>query len=113
MDKSIQVEIAKLGDEIKKVVRRVDQLQKSVDLLFADRQIIEDVQGSIKHLQEIILVNQTHQDNAKKDLKADVKEVQNMVEAKIDEVKINQDENTLIVKSQKENIIDKVKNLIK
>ena len=84
-----------------------------MDLLFADRSILEDLQGSMKHLQEIILSNQTHQDNSHMDLKADVKDVQNAVANKIDEAQIANDDNTIIVKSASEGIITKIINKLK
>lgn len=81
--------IAQLTDELKKVVRRVDTLQKSVDLLYQDRTILEDMQASITSLKEVLLTSRQHQDLMTKDLKFDVKEVGDKVEAKIDEVKEN------------------------
>ena len=113
MDKTIQLEIAKLGDEVKKVVRRQDELQKSLDLLFADREIMEDMQGSIKHLQEIILQNQVHQDNGQKDLKAEIREAGAIVEDKVHEIKKEIGEKTVIVKSKTENIFMKIKSMLK
>ena len=107
-NEQVKLAITNLSDEVKKIVRRQDDIQKSVDLLFADREILEDMQGSIKHLQEIIIQNQQHQDNTKKDLKADVKESQLSVEAKVDEVQKTMNEKTVIVKTEKENIFSKI-----
>lgn len=109
MDNTIQLELRKLGDEVKKVVRRQDEISKQVDLLFKDREILEDMQGSIKHLQEIILQNQTHQDNTKKDLKADIKGVQFAVEDKVDEVRLGIEEKTVLVNNVTESVISKIK----
>lgn len=108
MDKSIQVALAKVEDEIKKVVRRQDEMQRSLDLLFADRQILEDLQGSMKHLQEIILANQTHQDSGRMDLKADIADVQTAVSDKVDEVQLGIDAKTVILKGENQSIIEKI-----
>ena len=108
MDKNLQLKISNLSDEIKKVVRRQDELQKSVDLLFADREILEDLQGSIKHLQEIILANQVHQDNTKKDLKADVKEVG----LKVEETQAIVEDATTSIKETVAGDVEKKNNLI-
>lgn len=112
MDNETKLAIETLTDQVKKVVRRQDELQKSVDLLYKDREILEDMQGSIKHLQEIIIQNQQHQDNTKKELRADVKESQFAVEAKVDQVQKIIDEKTVIVKSKKSGVFDRIKKMI-
>lgn len=108
MDKTIQVALAKLEDEVGKVVRRQDELQKSLDLLFADRQILEGLQGSMKHLQEIILSNQQHQDMATKDLKNEVKETQAIVDNSVQEVKDKITDKSIIITTKNQNIFQKV-----
>ncbi len=113
MDKTIQVELAKIGDEIKKVVRRQDEMQRSLDLLFSDRQILEDVQGNLKHLQEIILANQQHQDQNKNDLKQEIREGNAITENKVHDIVNKIDSNTVIIKSKSIGIIDKLKKLFK
>lgn len=116
MDNNIQLELEKLRDEVGKVVRRQDEIQKTVDLLFTDRQILEDVQGSIKHLQEIILQNQEHQDNTKKDLKADVKDIKISMENKVEAVQAIVENAATEIKAtveNKDNFIEKLKNKLK
>lgn len=93
----IELEISSLKEEQQKIVRRLEQLQKTVDLLFADRSILEDLQGSIAHLKQIVLANQTHQDTMQIDTKANIEEVKNIISDK-----------TVIVK-HKENIFEKIK----
>jgi L-lysine 2,3-aminomutase len=83
----ILVGIAKFEDELKKVVRRVDQIQKSVDILYQDREILEDMQGSIQALKEVLLHNRQHIDNAVKDVKAEVIEQSAKVEDKVNQMK--------------------------
>lgn len=81
------VGIAKFEDELKKGVRRVDQIQKSVDILYQDREILEDMQGSIQALKEVLLHNRQHIDNAVKDVKAEVIEQGAKVEDKVNQMK--------------------------
>lgn len=83
----ILVGIAKFEDELKKVVRRVDQIQKSVDILYQDREILEDMQGSIQALKEVLLHNRQHMDTAVKDVKAEVIEQGAKVEDKVNQMK--------------------------
>lgn len=83
----ILVGIAKFEDELKKVVRRVDQIQKSVDILYQDREILEDMQGSIQALKEVLLHNRQHIDTVVKDVKAEVIEQGAKVEDKVNQMK--------------------------
>lgn len=71
-NEQIQLEFSRLSDAFNKLIRRVDGLQKSVDLLYQDREILEDMLGSIKSLQEVLLYSRQHVDNAVKDVKAEV-----------------------------------------
>lgn len=85
--KSLEDKVEKVGVEVQKTVRRVDTLQKSVDLLYEDRQILEDIQASIGALKSQVLAHQQHIDLSVKDVKADVKEGQAEMGGKVEEVK--------------------------
>lgn len=61
-----------INEELSRLNRRIDEMQKSLDSLFADRKILEELLGSIAHLKELVLSNQKHQDNLQKDVKAEV-----------------------------------------
>lgn len=112
MDRQTKFELATIRDELKKVVRRLDEIQKSVDLIFQDREILEDIQGSLKHTQAIVIANQQHQDMARDSLKSDVKQVEFAVQDKVDEVKNKITDKTIIVKSSTEGIFQKVMKLL-
>lgn len=86
--------ISHLIDEEKKTKRAVDTVQKSADLIYQDRQILEDVVGGIGSLRDVLLKNREHQELVRKDIKADVSEVIDKTEqakkemaTKVDEVK--------------------------
>ena len=107
-NEQIQLELSRLSDAFNKLIRRVDGLQKSVDLLYQDREILEDMQGSIKSLQEVLLYSRQHVDNAVKDVKAEVIEQGLKVEEKVQSVKETvQDNITGLVQN-----IEKKKNVI-
>ncbi len=72
--------ISHLIDEEKKTKRAVDTVQKSTDLVYQDRQILEDVVGGIGSLRDILLKNREHQETVRRDLKADVSGVTDKVE---------------------------------
>jgi len=107
-NEQIQLELSRLSDAFNKLIRRVDGLQKSVDLLYQDREILEDMQGSIKSLQEVLLYSRQHVDNAVKDVKAEVIEQSLKVEEKVQSVKETVEDNiTGLVQN-----IEKKKNVI-
>lgn len=77
-------------DQIKKIVRRIDSLQKTVDLLFEDRSILEDIQGRLTAVEEQLKLNRQHDNQVRKDIKEEIQtvgqNVQGAVEDKIDEI---------------------------
>lgn len=96
-EERIMLKLDAVLEEVKKAVRRVDQLQKTSDLIYEDRNILEDMQASITALREGIHVNQQHQERVARDVKAEViergletqekvKNVEKKVEAKVGEV---------------------------
>ena len=103
------VKVSKLEDAVKKVVRRTDEIQKAVDLLFADREILEDLQASVQALKEIIIQNQQHQDTARTLVQADVKVMTDEVRG----MKENIEDKTVIVKSKNKGFLDKLTRLFK
>jgi len=109
MEKSLELKLSKLEDELKKVIRRTDEIQKSVDLLFQNSEILEDLQGSVQHLKEIIVQNQQHQDNARNSLQADVRTTAQGME----DVKTSLADNTMIVKTKNKGLFDKLSKLFK
>ena len=105
----LSAKISKLEDEVKKVVRRQNEIQKSVDLLFQNSEILEDMQASIQALKEIILQNQQRQDNARGSLQADVRAVGEGME----DVKTTLSDKTIIVKTGNKNIFNRLIKLFK
>lgn len=106
----LEVHFAKMTDEFKKSHRDMDQLQKTVDLLYKEREIMEDTQGSIQSFKELSIHNRNHQDNAIKGVKTDINQVKEAVELKIDEVKNIMDDHTVIVK--KKGLFDMIKKML-
>ena len=61
--------MSRLVDEFQKVVRRLDQLQKTVDLLYGDREILENIQGRLTALEEQWKLTRQHDVQVKQDIK--------------------------------------------
>lgn len=98
--KDQSVAISNLTDEVKRLTRHVDTLQTSVDLLYKDRAILEELIASVGHLKEISIQTRVHQDNANQDLKATVKQTSEEVQDKIED-------KTVILKTKDKNIVEK------
>ena len=100
---------------LEKVIRRIETLQKTVDLLYQDRNIQEDIQAAIHSLKEVLLANRQHQDFAMKGLKFDVGEAEEAITEKINKVKeevkdtketVEQNVGELVTEISKKKILD-------
>ena len=106
MDDNITVN----SDDYKKVIRRLDALQKTVDLLYSDRTIMEDILGRLSTVEDALTLNKQHQVLVQKDLKADLRDVKHAVEDKVDEVRMQVQDNTIII--GKDSTLKKIRKLI-
>ena len=73
-------------DELKRTNRRINQLQKTVDLLYADREILEDIQSRLTGVEEKLRLSRQHDEQVRKDIKYEINEVKDRVEAKVGEI---------------------------
>ena len=102
----LDLSFKKLQDTVKSNTKRVDVLQKTVDLLSQDRDILEDLQGGLRSVEEVLLANREHNRSHIKDLKADVRQVEAKVELEAGNVKDKIEE---IPKETVEEMIDESK----
>jgi hypothetical protein len=97
-----------IADELKRLSRRIDEQRKNLDLLMADRNILEDILTRMTAVENAMhLQRSTATENAK-DIKADIVEVRDAVEAKVGEVSESMDDKTVILKSSNQNVIQKI-----
>jgi hypothetical protein len=73
-------------DELDKIVRRVNTLQKTVDILLQDRDILENIQGRLTGLEEQMKLTRQHDNEVRKDIKEEVNTAGERVEKKVDEI---------------------------
>lgn len=73
--------------EIKRLFRELRELKNGVSESRKDREIFEDIIGSIKALSEKWTFHRAHIDQKVEDVKSTVKESQFETEAKVEEVK--------------------------
>lgn len=103
------MEELKISDELKKMSRRLDSIQGTVDLLFKDRDMLEDLVNRVSQLEHALNMNREHQTDVSRDIQNEVKKIELAVEDKIDEVRMSVEDKTIIVKSSSESIFNKLK----
>ena len=62
----------KVEDELSKVSRRLDTIQKQLDSLNADREILETIQGRLSSLEEEWKLTRQHDNEVRKDIKEEI-----------------------------------------
>lgn len=70
--------------ELGKLVRRVDSLHKSVDLMSQDREILEDIQATLVSFKSLLSSSREHTENMVKDVKADIAESSQQTQQKVE-----------------------------
>jgi tetrahydromethanopterin S-methyltransferase subunit G len=74
------------NDDLAKIIRRLDSLEKKLDLLYEDRQILESIQGRITGLEEQTKLSRQHDNEVRKDIKEEVNIIGDHIENKVDEL---------------------------
>lgn len=113
MTNNTGLDILRINEKITDIERRLNNAEKYLELIYKDRELLVEVQGSVAHLKSMMVSNQEHQNNTAKDIKADVNEVQFTVESAVAEVKDTVKESTsnLVTNiAKKENLIDRLRN---
>ena len=65
--------------------RKLDKLQKNIDILDSDRQLLENIQIKLTAIQETLTLSRQHDDSVKKDLKEDINIIGDRMEKKVEE----------------------------
>jgi hypothetical protein len=106
----------KVEDELGKLSRRMDDLKKTIDTLYQDREILEDIQGRLTALEEQSRLTRQHDIESKKDIKYEINKAGDKTAAKV-ETGIQQVqaiiESGKTVKKVKKNLLEKIKSGLK
>ena len=97
----------------KKVLRELSDIKQYLELVYKEREILEDILGRLALIEEKQYLNKQHQDNIAKNMKSDMNDVQSIVEAKVDETIQVMDSKTVVVKTNNHNIFQSIKDLFK
>ena len=95
----------------KKILRELSDIKQYQELIYKEREILEDILGRLSIVAEALSLNKQHQDNIAKDIKSDIGDVQSITEAKVDEAIQVMDSKTVVVKTNNHNIFQNIKNL--
>src|SRR5260221_4494701 len=72
---SPQIPLDQFFDQQKQIIRRLDSLQKSADLLYQHLSILDDIQLTLQTLKSKVEISNNKAEIVNKDLKADLSEV--------------------------------------
>jgi predicted transcriptional regulator len=97
-----------INQRLDQLSERVEEIAKAQKRLSNDREILEDILLRLGQLEAALKLNRSTQTDVAKDIRADISGVQDAVEAKVDEVTESMDDKTLIVKSPRESVIQKI-----
>ena len=97
-----------ITNELKRLSRRIEDIAKTQDLLFKDREILEDILTRLTSLENAMDTQRSTQTENAKNIKADISDVKDAVEAKVDEVTDTMDDKTVILKSPKQGVFEKI-----
>lgn len=95
--------------ESKKIVRRLDDIQKSVDAFSSDHNLLEDNLVRTAGLEQAIHLNRENQDKIQMELKAEIREVRDQIK----EIKEMIEKQTFMVTSKNKNLLEKLKKIFK
>lgn len=98
---SVQVEIDSLKDNFKELGKKFNSIQRSLDAIYQDRDLLTDIQNDISQLKRLTLSADQHNE-------ALSNEVKDTVETKVDEVKNKVVETTMEVNAKTDEVKESI-----
>jgi murein DD-endopeptidase MepM/ murein hydrolase activator NlpD len=83
---SVELGLDKVEDELGRNTRRLDELQRTLDSVSADRDILEDIQGKLGELKETVKLNSESLVSTKKELRDEFRTTVEILENQIKEI---------------------------
>lgn len=87
LGEQIKSELEKLNQNFKELFKSLDSHQKSLDLIYNDRDLLKDIYSQGGSIKELILALDKHNETITKDVQQEVKEVKDKVENTSEAVK--------------------------
>lgn len=96
------------SEEIKELIRLIRFQGKTIDLIYKDGDIIQDILHRLTAVESALNLSREKAKENTIAINSNINEVAKTVEAKIDEVNVVTDEKTVIIKSPKQSVIEKI-----
>jgi len=77
-------ETLQIEDELKSLNRRMERVEKKIDLIDSDRQILEDILGRMTQILEVWKITRQHDNTVRKDIKEEINLVGDKIEASVE-----------------------------
>ena len=107
----------KIEDELNSLNRRMERVEKKLDLLDSDREIFETIQGRLTQLEEQWKLTRRHDNEVTKDIKEEIglmgDKVTAGVETKVEELQSLVKRRKKGKKGKKKTIIEKIKRIFR
>ena len=87
LGEQLKSELEKINSNFKELFKRLDSHQKSLDLIYNDRDLLKDIYTQGGSIRELILAFDKHNETVTKDVQQEVIEVRNKVEESKEQVK--------------------------
>jgi division protein CdvB (Snf7/Vps24/ESCRT-III family) len=97
-----------ITNELKRLSRRIEEIGRVVDLVSADRDILEDVLTRLTAVENAMHLSRSVATDNVKQIKEDINGVKDIVEAKVDQVNENFNERTVVVKAAKMSVVQRI-----
>lgn len=79
----VEIGLEQTTDELSKNTRRLDELQRSLDIVSGDREILEDIQGKLAEVKEAVKLNSEALNNSKRELRDELRTNTEIMENRI------------------------------
>jgi len=80
------MEYIEIVNELKKVIRRIEDQRRTIDSIHADRDLLEDILNRMTAIESALNLQRSHATETAKNIKADISDVKVVVQDKIEEV---------------------------
>jgi hypothetical protein len=111
-NESLKILIDSVQQDVAKLDRKQDVQQKSLDILYQDREILESILAGISELKQLIVSHREHQDTAMKDVKQEVTDTKDTVSENIGTLVDSIDKKKVVVMKDS-NTIDYLKKIFR
>lgn len=112
MDEKIKLQIEKNTSDIAEIIRRLNSIDGYIQLVYKDRELINELRDSVAGLKQRLVDNTQHQDNVAQDIKLEIHEkaedVKDTIKDTGDEIKEDVAKGVVGTITENKGIIEKI-----